>query len=101
MNWLKRLIEKFILVIFDKMTSKWILLINDIGSTHIITPDKFVQDISQLDKDNSRIESVIPPYTGSVHDSVKAINNDQKPPPRIASSTNPMPQKSHKLLRKW
>ncbi|KAG1460623.1 hypothetical protein G6F55_004054 [Rhizopus delemar] len=72
-----------------------------IGSTHIITPDKFVQDISQLDKDNSRIESVIPPYTGSVHDSVKAINNDQKPPPRIASSTNPMPQKSHKLLRKW
>ncbi|KAG1322422.1 hypothetical protein G6F62_010253 [Rhizopus arrhizus] len=72
-----------------------------IGSTHVITPDKFVQDISQLDKDNSMIESVIPSYTGSVHDSVKAINNDQKPPPRIASSTNPMPQKSHKLLRKW
>ncbi|KAG1140229.1 hypothetical protein G6F37_006323 [Rhizopus arrhizus] len=71
-----------------------------IGSTHVITPDKFVQDISQLDKDNSMIDSVIPPYTGSVHDSVKAINNDQKPPPRIASSTNPMPQKSHKLLRK-
>ncbi|KAI7882486.1 Sec1-like protein [Lichtheimia hyalospora FSU 10163] len=38
-----------------------------IGSTHIITPDRFVDDLSELDKPGHPPKEVVPPYTGSVH----------------------------------
>ncbi|CEG67894.1 hypothetical protein RMATCC62417_04248 [Rhizopus microsporus] len=68
-----------------------------IGSTHVITPDKFVNDLSQLDKKLPAPTSVIPPYTGTVHNAVRPINQDQRPPPRTSSSNS----KGHKLLGKW
>lgn len=37
------------------------------GSTHIITPDRFVDDLSELDKPGHPPKEVVPPYTGSVH----------------------------------
>lgn len=38
-----------------------------LGSTHIITPDRFVNDLSELDKPGHPPKEVVPPYTGSVH----------------------------------
>ncbi|KAI7907869.1 Sec1-like protein [Cokeromyces recurvatus] len=87
-----------------------------IGSTHIITPDKFVKDLCQLDKRLSPSNSVVPAYTGSVHkksttsatqSSITSKNSNKKTalPPRTASSisNSNVSSKSghHKLLGKW
>ncbi|OAD74659.1 hypothetical protein PHYBLDRAFT_144034 [Phycomyces blakesleeanus NRRL 1555(-)] len=69
-----------------------------IGSTHIITPDQFVADLSGLDKTPPPAKNVVPPYTTSIHTSA---------PPRTSSSTGtPIPPNSakaggHKILGKW
>lgn len=59
-----------------------------VGSTHIITPDKFVEDLGKLDKALPPPMSVVPPYTGSIHNSVNKANTTKvhPPPPRTTSS---------------
>jgi syntaxin-binding protein 1 len=72
-----------------------------IGSTHVITPEQFVKDLSLLDKKCPPAKSVVPPYTGSIHTS-KTNSTQGVTPPRTTSS-NP-PSKSgggHKILGKW
>ncbi|KAG2192973.1 hypothetical protein INT46_004221 [Mucor plumbeus] len=76
-----------------------------IGSTHIITPDKFVEDIGKLDKRLSAQTSVVPPYTGSIHKSIGNASNVNKTlPPRTTSSitsASNSTSKGHKILGKW
>lgn len=67
-----------------------------IGSTHIITPDKFVKDLSNLDKRLPPPKSVVPPYTGTVH---SAANANRVPPPRTTSSLTPS-AKGYKIFGK-
>lgn len=71
-----------------------------IGSTHIITPDKFVEGISSLDKKLPPVVSVVPAYKGSVH---KSTVNQKALPPRTASSLPSQNSSSskHKILGKW
>lgn len=60
-----------------------------IGSTHIITPDKFVEDLGKLNKKLPPPKSVVPPYTGSVHTGggpTPGKTNSQTPPPRTTSA---------------
>ncbi|KAI8146412.1 Sec1-like protein [Fennellomyces sp. T-0311] len=38
-----------------------------IGSTHIITPDKFVESLTDLELPPPPPEPVVPPYTGNIH----------------------------------
>ncbi|KAI9022176.1 Sec1-like protein [Phycomyces nitens] len=69
-----------------------------IGSTHVITPDSFVTDLSMLDKKPPPPKCIVPPYTTSIHTSA---------PPRTSSSNNtPVSSNSakaggHKMLGKW
>ncbi|KAI8639642.1 Sec1-like protein [Parasitella parasitica] len=76
-----------------------------IGSTHIITPDKFVKDISTLHKGASVQTSIIPPYEGSVHKSnVNTSNTHKTLPPRTTSANanaSNNSSKGHKILSKW
>ncbi|KAI8886747.1 Sec1-like protein [Backusella circina FSU 941] len=67
-----------------------------IGSTHIITPDRFVQDISMLDKVCPPPKSPVPAYINSVHRplSSKSKKNDGLLSPSTST-------KSHRLLGKW
>ncbi|KAG0189218.1 vacuolar sorting protein VPS33/slp1 [Apophysomyces sp. BC1034] len=69
-----------------------------IGSTHLITPDKFVNNLSTLDKRPPPPKSVVPPYTTNIHTAA--------PPRTTSSSETPVPSNSsrvsgHKLLGKW
>jgi hypothetical protein len=80
------------------MNKRWWYINTLTGSTHIITPDKFVQDLSILDKKLPAPKSVVPPYTGSIHQST---NNTKTPPPRTAASLANNPKGSHKILGKW
>ncbi|KAI8984346.1 Sec1-like protein [Mycotypha africana] len=76
-----------------------------IGSTHIITPDKFVEDLGQLDKKLLAPKKVIAPYTGSVHKSVRTASNTNSSksglPPRTSSSSSNTSSRSHRILGKW
>ncbi|CAO3619991.1 unnamed protein product [Mucor hiemalis] len=67
-----------------------------IGSTHIITPDKFVEDLGNLDKRLPPPKSVVPPYTGTIH---SAANANRVPPPRTTSSLTPS-TKGYKIFKK-
>ncbi|RCH87073.1 vacuolar sorting protein VPS33/slp1 [Rhizopus stolonifer] len=75
-----------------------------IGSTHIITPDKFVTDLGKLDKKIPPPKGLIPPYTGSIHKSNSVPGGGQQAlPPRTTSSVPNSNSKGHhhKLLGKW
>lgn len=67
-----------------------------VGSTHIITPDKFVEDLGNLDKRLPPPKSVVPPYTGTIH---SAANANRVPPPRTTSSLTPS-TKGYKIFKK-
>ncbi|KAI8367256.1 Sec1-like protein [Blakeslea trispora] len=73
-----------------------------IGSTHIITPDHFVTDLSKLDKNAPSPKGLIPPYTGSIHKSNPVSTHSQPSlPPRVNSSLPSSNSKGHKILGKW
>ncbi|KAG2229863.1 hypothetical protein INT48_005139 [Thamnidium elegans] len=55
-------------------------------STHIITPDKFVEDLGKLDKILPPPASVVPPYIGTIHTTAHKVDASKILPPRTASS---------------
>ncbi|KAI7870603.1 Sec1-like protein [Spinellus fusiger] len=67
-----------------------------IGSTHIITPDKFVTDLSRLDKHTPPPKSVVPEYTASVHASTLSSTPLHSSPAPSTSAKS-----GHKILGKW
>ncbi|KAI8875001.1 Sec1-like protein [Backusella circina FSU 941] len=73
-----------------------------IGSTHVITPEQYVKDLSLLDKKCPPAKSVVPAYTGSIHTQSSKTNSTQGVPPRTASSNPPSKASGgHKILGKW
>lgn len=75
-------------------------LISFLGSTHIITPDKFVEDLGKLDKVLPPPKSVVPVYSGSIHTASKSTT-EKTPPPRTTSTLPPShSSKSYKIFGK-
>ncbi|KAL1936666.1 hypothetical protein VTP01DRAFT_800 [Rhizomucor pusillus] len=67
-----------------------------IGSTHIITPNRFVDDLSALNKRPPPPRSVVPPYTSSVHQSQKSLQR-----PTVSSPTPSHSSKSSGHKKLW
>ncbi|KAI7851472.1 Sec1-like protein [Circinella umbellata] len=63
-----------------------------IGSTHIITPDGFVDALSNLNKPPTAPEPVVPPYTSSIH--------HLSPPSSRTAPASPVPSRSSKNSKK-
>ncbi|KAI7892453.1 Sec1-like protein [Mucor mucedo] len=71
-----------------------------IGSTHIITPDKFVEDLGKLDKVLPPPKSVVPVYTGSIHATTKKTTEKILPPRTTSTVPASNSSKPYNLFKK-
>ncbi|KAI8978547.1 Sec1-like protein [Pilobolus umbonatus] len=68
-----------------------------IGSTQVITPDAFVDSLSELHKPSPEPKELVPPYTGNIHQKGTRPVSQVDVSPRASA---PHASKGHRLL-KW
>lgn len=71
-----------------------------IGSTHIITPNQFIDDLKTLDQPSTPVKSEVPAYTAAAATTAATTKaaTGKTLPPRTSSS---QPASSKLNLKKW